>query len=506
MLRLVLRTSPYMEARARFVLEALCTQYRIPLTEQADNATFTLYYGDPAQATDDALGQHGGIIIPLQANTEAFFRDRRRFDPASAVEWENLRYLFGISGTVEKQGRWLVLPVDLIASAFFFLSAYQEWVSDDADEHGRFPAKEMLQVQWGMGQIPLVDRYFAALIQLLPVNLNITLAPLIGHAPFIVALSHDIDYLYRGHGSTPSIQALQVAAWTRSWLNGKAAFEKVITTLRGFTQYPHFNLDQIARQELEAGVRATYYFLPQYGVPQQHLQSDALISDWRYDDFQLLTKRHAGVDADYRLEDARVMRALHGLEAQGMEIGLHSGYYSVMDGVLAADVARLRPFMPSVQGMRAHYLRFRVQSLYQQLNSMLADEALSLQYDHSMGIPGCAGYRTGTAYPHHLFDHDAGQPFKTLSIPLHFMETWYMPGFKPAEEVERAWDVLLSMLEATRQSAGILTVLTHNWLFSESGVVLYTRLLDYLRQHAGRGIAVKDIAGWWTRRQVQDGA
>jgi hypothetical protein len=506
MLRLVLRTSPYMEARARFVLEALCTQYRIPLTEQADNATFTLYYGDPSQATDDVLGHDGGIIIPLQANTEAFFREHRRFDPASAVEWGSLRYLFGTSGTVEQRGRWSVLPVDLIASAFFFLSAYQEWVSDDADEQGRFPAKELLQVQWGIEQIPLVDRYFAALIPLLPVNLNITLAPFIGHAPFMVALSHDIDYLYRGHGSTPIIQALQVAAWARSWLTGKATFEKVFTTLRGFTQYPYFNLDQIARQEVEAGVRATYYFLPHYGVPKRHLQLQAGTSDWRYDDFQLLTKRYPGVDADYHLEDARVMRALHGLEAQGMEIGLHSGYYSVMDGLLAEDVARLRQFSTTAQGMRAHYLRFRVQSLYQQLNSLAKHEALPLEYDHSMGIPGSAGYRTGTAYPHRLFDHDSGQPFETLSIPLHFMETWYMPGFKPAEEVEGAWDVLLSMLEATRQSAGILTVLTHNWLFSESGVVLYTRLLDYLRQHAGRGIAVKDIAGWWKRRQVQDGA
>jgi hypothetical protein len=270
MLRLVLRTSPYMEARARYTLEALCTIYCIPLTERADEASYTLYYGDPAGASDDLAGRDGGLLIPLAAQTEAFFTERRRFDPAGGVAWDKLRYLFGNGGEIERRGRWQVLPVDPIASAFYFLSAYQEWGSEAADPHGRYPAEDMLQVQWGIERTPLVDAYFAALVRLLPASLGIDPAPLIGHAPFMVALSHDIDYLYRGHGGTPLVQAWQVIGWVKNWLIGKAASEKVITALRGFSAYPNFNLEHIARLETEAGVRATYYLLPAYGVPERH--------------------------------------------------------------------------------------------------------------------------------------------------------------------------------------------------------------------------------------------
>jgi hypothetical protein len=500
MLRLLLRTSPTMEARALFVLEALCTSYRIPVTDRADEATFTLYYGDPAQATADLLGREGGLLIPLHPATEAFFDERQRFNPAGGIAWNRLRYLFGTGGEIEGRGGWQVLPVDPIASAFFFLSAYQEWGREDADEHGRFPGDQMLQVQWGIERTPLVDAYFKALVRLLPASLGIAPTPLIGHAPFMVALSHDIDHLYRGHGSRPMVQLVQLAAWTQAWVSGRASAEKIKTALRGFSGYPNFNLDQIARQETDSGVRATYYFLPGYGVPERHRRPGNYRGNWHHDEHQRLSQRHPGVDADYRLEDARVLRTIRGLEAQGMEIGLHSGYYTVMDGLLAEEVARLRQFAPAAEGMRAHYLRFRVESLYRQLDSA------SLHYDHSMGIPGRSGYRTGTAYPHRLFDHDSGQPFETLSIPLHFMETWYMPGLKPTDEAEAAWDVLLPMLEKAHATGGILTVLTHNWLFAESGAVLYTRLLDYLRQHGGRGIAAGDLAGWWRMRQGQHGA
>ena len=57
-------------------------------------------------------------------------------------------------------GGRVVVAHDLVKSAFFLLSAYQEWASGSADEWGRFPYEESIQKELGIEHTAVVNHYF----------------------------------------------------------------------------------------------------------------------------------------------------------------------------------------------------------------------------------------------------------------------------------------------------------------------------------------------------------
>ncbi len=501
MLRIILNCPTFFRSPARYVFETWLTYYRIPFCLDEDaysssqDALFTIYYGDPESAGRTLLASSGGLLIPFHPATLIHFHERRNFDLQSIIHADGVPYLFACL-SVETHTEWQRLPVDPIASAFFFLSAFQEYVADAIDNHGRFASELMLQKQLGVEAVPLVDKYFQALVGYLPPEMQVNPVPLPQNAPFAVCLSHDIDYLFLGHAGNLLRQLVEAAAYTGLWLGQKANHRHVMNALKGFVAYPYLNLDTISEMERGAGVSATYNFIPVYGVPEPGLPT----GKWRYLQWLLSPYvyrrlRHRVVNADYHLTDPRVQRLLHWLNEQGAEIGLHTSYEAVPDHRLQEEIASLKQYVGELTGMRSHYLHFRTHDLYQQL------EDTSLVYDHSLIAPHFSGYRTGTARPHLIFDHEHNRPFSTLSIPLHYMDAQHIPNLLGTEkDVEAAWETLKSMLEGTRERQTLLTVLTHNWLFSDPDTRrLYEYLLAYIQEHGGIGLTARAVYEWWAQ-------
>ncbi len=96
------------------------------------------------------------------------------FDPASygaanslprlpLEQIEDLPLLYG-TPRVERQGDRLIVHADIVASAFFLLTRYEEVVRREVrDPHGRFPGWESLPGRAGFLDRPLVDEYAALL-------------------------------------------------------------------------------------------------------------------------------------------------------------------------------------------------------------------------------------------------------------------------------------------------------------------------------------------------------
>lgn len=499
-LRIVLNCAPFFRPRARYVFETLLTYYPLDATFEPGEAAFTIYYGDPAAATDDLIGAQGGIIIPYDSNTEAYFTERRAYDPGEVIYWQKIPYLFGAPAPLVNG--WYTLPVDSIASAFFFLSAFQEQISEEADEHGRFPGDAMLQRKLGVETIPLVDSYFETLIGLLPAQFRVPRHPLPHDAAFMVCLSHDIDYVFLAHASNPLHQLVTLAGYTWQVLTSKARWALALHALRGFYTYPYFNLHQICQMEKTAGAAATYYFIPAYGVPDKRIKPAQ--GAWRFlqrlfDPYVYLRLRYKSVNADYYIDDTRIQETLNSLHDAGFEVGLHSSYDAIMDRSLTDEIHTLDQHSHGLWGMRTHYLRFRLPDLYRQL------EYTPLVYDHSMLIPQYSGYRTAFSLPHLLFDHENNRPYSTLSIPLHYMDTQHISHMLRTSSVENAWNVLNTLLDQTRASNTLLAVLTHNWLFAQPSTrVLYERLLAYIQAYNGVSMTAQQVYCWWKEHnQVQ---
>jgi len=78
----------------------------------------------------------------------------------SALVTAGLPVLYGTaSPTVKREGDCLRLPIDLLGSIFFMLTAYDELVCNERDEHGRYPGLASSAYRSGIIERPLADEY-----------------------------------------------------------------------------------------------------------------------------------------------------------------------------------------------------------------------------------------------------------------------------------------------------------------------------------------------------------
>lgn len=98
------------------------------------------------------------VIIP-----SGFFKKITYGTPESAptlplAEIEGTPLLFGLP-EVAKVGGQLIVKADIVASAYFLLTRYEELINDERDSHGRFQAKSSILHKCGALQRPVVDEY-----------------------------------------------------------------------------------------------------------------------------------------------------------------------------------------------------------------------------------------------------------------------------------------------------------------------------------------------------------
>ena len=65
----------------------------------------------------------------------------------------------GAAGAVRRGGGRVCVTVDVLGSAFFMLTCYEEVVRAERDEHERFPASASLAARSAFLDRPIVDEY-----------------------------------------------------------------------------------------------------------------------------------------------------------------------------------------------------------------------------------------------------------------------------------------------------------------------------------------------------------
>jgi hypothetical protein len=61
------------------------------------------------------------------------------------------------------QDNKVIISADIISAAFYLLSGWQEYFSDERDRHGRFPYAASVQATYGFVALPVVNYYFDVL-------------------------------------------------------------------------------------------------------------------------------------------------------------------------------------------------------------------------------------------------------------------------------------------------------------------------------------------------------
>ncbi len=181
--------------------------------------------------------------------------------------------------------------------------------------------------------------------------------------------------------------------------------------------------------------------------------------------YVIVEKKHRR-DANYILEDPRVLSLLRELHEEGMEVGVHGSYTSVAEGgSLANEYARLRAAGHAVHGGRQHWLRFRGLELFDAL------EAAGASYDSSMGWSDRPGYRSGACFPYVPYDLRHEKPFALLEFPLVIMDATLFDVDRYDFDRMRARCERLLRRSALYANGGS-SILWHNNAFTRAGAQL----------------------------------
>ena len=357
----------------------------------------------------------------------------------------------------------VTISADIIAAAFYLLSGWQEYFSEARDRHGRFPYAASVQKQYGFVALPVVNYYFDVLKTAIE---HVTGKPLRrrlwhGNAPFAAFISHDIDNLR--------------SAWKGA---AKASLKQGRLLRFGQLLWQHLsqpdawdNLEAVAAATAKYGARATFFVLPEH---------------------------HPGADntpnADYSLS-AKLGRRFGALHRQGHELAYHGSIGT------ATDVAGFKrehralqhrvPGVPSVDGLRFHYLRWDPRHTLHNL------EKTTATYDSTLGFAEHYGFRNSYCHPYYPFNFVSGKPSCLLEIPLNVMDaTLHHPNYLQLGALEML-PALTPLFAEIEKFGGVATVLWHNENFDPANLTTGPRqfheLMQYLSQRGAAFLTGQEI-------------
>lgn len=439
-----------------YVLTLLCGKQPSPISEIA--------YCHPG----DALYRGQRILIV----PSRFFVDGVYGTPASLPalplnECRNVPLLFGqpkVERVLARDGKTrLIIHADIIASAYFMLTRYEEIVRRSIrDEHGRFPGRESLPYRAGFLHRPIVDEYAALLRKWLrQVGVNVPEPP---QQISKIFLTHDVDVPWAWYG----IRSVAKATLTKCLHQPSQALHPMLSYFgkrRGVDPNDCFDWilhqDTALREALETAKVAAVLFLL-VGSTDPH-------------------------DGPCYLGDRRTRQLVDDCRRQNVQIGLHSSYKAGREPArIPLERRRLQEAAnASILWNRHHFLSSREPEHFACL------ESAGITDDFTMGYADLAGFRLGTCRPVHWFDPVALRLSNLTLHPLTVMECTLDKRKYMNLNYEQAQAKCFSLLSEVRKRNGEAVLLWHNTELADKSVQtgnyqrkLYVDVLRYLRHNS----------------------
>jgi len=348
----------------------------------------------------------------------------------------------GRGSYLSTDARGRTLGIDVLGTAFFMLSRYEEAAVAQRDEFDRFAARFSVMHAAGLLERPIVNEQIELLWRVLR-----QLWPSLVRKPrtYRCLLSCDVDNVeilgsnartaLRILGGRSVRDALREGAWL-SVIPRATRFWRAWRGHPGADALDDFDLlMDIAEQ---SGCRFVFNF-----IARREGRS-----------------RKDGIYGVHRYGIRRLMRRIH---ERHHELGFHGSYESFR------DLAQIRREFDSLTriadeeslhqqqwGGRQHYLRWEAPTTWQ----AYADAGLS--YDSTLTYADHAGFRCGVCYEFPVFNVRTRQPLALRERPLIVMEaSLFGPSYMQLD-TGQALEKVVALSETCRRFDGDFTFLWHN--------------------------------------------
>ena len=368
------------------------------------------------------------VIVPSDFFKEGVYGSNKTNPSIPLKHIDGVPLLFG-TPDIERVGDTIVVHADLVASAYFLVSRYEEMLHRHLrDAHGRFPGRESLPYRAGFIDRPIVEEYGQLIRKWLKQN-GVTLSEPAAQIRKI-NLTHDVDEPF----------------YCRTWRN-------VARHL-------------LSGRSLASAIRAKYgpverdlYFTFPWMLHQDNVLQLEIGED-RCQSF-LFFKAGGKTKKDkpyYHLDgkDIRVLLAL--CREHRVIVGLHSSYSAGMTpSFIATEKKQLETtFGMEIKHNRHHYLSSREPEEMEYL------EQEGFTDDYTMGYADVSGFRLGTSLPVRYINCQTRRLTSLTLHPLIIMDgTLNHPNYMNLT-AEKAEAYCFQLIQRIQQVNGDLTLLWHN--------------------------------------------
>jgi len=376
--------------------------------------------------------EQAAITIPLSD---------KPLDYSNIIVIDDVPVLFPCS-SMEKwysiDGKGINFHHDIIKSAFYLLSGYQEYDSNEIDQKGRFPWKSSIQYGLDITHKPVVNYYFEVILEAFSVfctlnDLNFRRKK--RGAP-ILFLSHDVDRIKKYTLRNLIYSLLQTLRLRPSPDGFKQQLKNLVNNILGllsFNKDPFWTFREMTTLEQKLKISSTWYFL----------------------------ERGAGKNSVYRFKDKKIRSLIEFLSAQSHEIGVHGTLESSEDQLsMNGSIQRLKAVSKNpVRGIRHHELKYR-----NPITPTIQVQS-GLDYDATLGFAEQIGFRNSYAHPFRLYDFDNQTPMNIWQLPLNVMELTLMQYMN--EQTESIPETIQPILSEVTKFNGVFSLLWHNCRLDE---------------------------------------
>jgi len=321
----------------------------------------------------------------------------------------------------------VIISYDIISSAFYLLSGWQEYKSAEREaELGRFPYNKSIQFELGIAEIPVVNYYFDILKKAIEKAYNISLqVKMWGNSSFNTFISHDIDICESGWK--------EAGIWELRKGRPFSTFKLVLMKVFGKDHW--FNFDRMINIEKKYGAKSTYFFLC------------------------VNTKAKNLPNSDYNISDEKFQGVFDKILGYNSEIGIHGSLGTSNDlEMLKSERGMINR---DIIGNRFHFLDYDIHHTPALL------EEFGVKYDASLGFFEHIGFRHSFCFPFFPYDFINDRPFKFLEVPLfvmdNSMENLNFMGISQEESLEK----IKELATEVKKFNGCFSLLWHNNYFSD---------------------------------------
>ena len=413
---------------------------------------------------NDELKSRISFNASIHSETQAkivFPQSEKPFDVNQIILIQDIPVLFPISEINEfysVQGNSVIFHHDMLKSAFYLLSGYQETITPERDFMGRFPYEKSIQKKLGIVSKPVVNYYFdiitAGIKTFCELN-HISFTKKRMFDTFGYMLSHDIDRVdaYNiwevGHKLKQCL-GLSATNYSKSaaWLVFATYF---VNWLNPFNKKnPYWNFEYLRTIEKQYDIHSTFYFLENETL---HL------------------------DSRYSFSEKRIVKLIAWLESEGCEIGVHGTIKSAKNSNSVLNNLRhlQQVSKQTIIGIRQHCLHYELPF------TATIQEQAGFSYDTTLTFAEHEGFRNSCCTPFKPYDFAGDRMIDVWEIPLTIMDGTLFYYRKLS--FEQMWHETEKLLNEVQRFHGIFALLWHNTMFDEAEFPGITAFYEQYQRH-----------------------